>query len=248
MAHTDFGGWAYNGVSKLDENGITKESTKEKADILRDHGIEVTAFGLFTNLLTPDDTFRQACIDSYIRCMDFCAHAGIQNLSTELGCRKEWRGITTEFYESDFQRLKESFTIVGKEAAQRGLNICIEACVIDTIPSAKRLRDFISQLHAEAGLTNLKALCDMANFIANSDEDDVFKYLLPHITYFHGKDRKVNDRGGRLIGDGEIDWVKFFKNYFKLTPDVPFILEYVNRETTAEANERVRRYVEAAKM
>jgi len=248
MAHPDFGGWAYNGVSKLDENGITKESVKEKAGILRDHGIEVTAFGVFTNLLTPDDAFRAECIHSYIRCMDFCAHAGIKSLSTELGCHKDWRGITTAVYESDFQRLKESFAIIGREAAQRGLDICIEACVIDTIPSAKRLRDFISQLQLEAGLTNMKVLCDMANFIANSDEDDVFKYLLPHITYFHGKDRKVNDRTGRLIGDGEIDWVEFFKNYFRLTPDVPFILEYVNRETTAEANERVRRYVEAAKM
>jgi len=247
MAHPDFGGWAYNGVSKLDENGITKESTKEKADILRDHGIEVTAFGVFTNLLTPDDPFRQACIDSYIRCMDFCVHAGIKSLSTELGCRKEWRGLTTEFYESDFIRLKESFTVIGNEAAQRGLDICIEACVIDVIPSAKRLRDFILQLQAEAGLANMKVLLDMANFIANSDEDDVFKYLLPYTTYFHGKDRKVNDRGGRLIGDGDIDWVKFFKNYFRLTPDVPFILEYVNRDTTATANERVRRYIEQAK-
>ena len=247
MAHPDFGGWAYNGVSELDKNGITKELVKEKAGIMRDNGIEVTALGVFTNLLSPDDMFREECIDSFVRCMDFAAYAGIKNLSTELGFRPDKRGITTDVYESDFQRLKESFIYLGEEAAECGLNICVEACVIDVIPSAKRLRDFIEQINQESGLTNIKVLLDMANFIANSDEDDVFKYLAPYIVYFHGKDRKVNDCYGRILGEGEIDWVKFFTNYYKLTPDIPFILEYTNEETTDSTNERVERFTKQAK-
>lgn len=247
MAHTDFGGWAYNGISALDENNITKESVKEKADIMRAHGVEVTAFGVFTNLITPDDEHRQACLDMFVKCMDFAEYAGIKNLATELGFREEYRGITTANYEADFTRLKESFIYLGKEAQERGLSICIEACVIDVIPSAKRLRDFIEQIEAESGLTNIKVLLDMANFIANSDEDDVFKYLTPHIVYFHGKDRKVNDCFGRILGDGEIDWVKFFMNYFKITPELPFILEYTNAETTELTNERVKKYIAQAK-
>ena len=248
MGHPDFAGWAYNKVPPLDENGITKELVKEKADILRDHGIEVTSFGVFTNLLSPDDDFRNQCIEAFIRCMDFAAHAGIKNLSTELGFREGKRGITTDVYESDFQRLLESFTALGNAAKERGVNICVEACVIDVIPSAKRLRDFIAQIYQATGLTNIKVLLDMANFIANSDEDDVFKYLGPYIAYFHGKDRKVNDCYGSLIGDGDIDWVKFFMNYYRLTPEIPFILEYANENTTPTANERVERYTKQAKV
>jgi sugar phosphate isomerase/epimerase len=247
MAHPDFGGWAYNGISALDENGITKQLTKEKADIMRGNGIEVTAFGVFTNLLAPDDGLRKKCLDSFVRCMDYCEYAGIKNLSTELGFRQEYRGITTENYEADFLRLKESFIYLGNKAKERGLDICAEACVIDVIPSAKRLRDFIGQIKQESGLTNIKVLLDMANFIANSDEDDVFKYLAPDIAYFHGKDRKVNDCYGRVLGDGEIDWVKFFVNYFRITPDIPFILEYTNEETTDLTNERVENYIKQAK-
>jgi len=179
--------------------------------------------------------------------MDFAAYAGIKNLSTELGFRAEYRGITTENYEADFQRLKESFIYLGNKAKERGVDICIEACVIDVIPSAKRLRDFIEQINKESGLANIKVLLDMANFIANSDEDDVFKYLTPYIAYFHGKDRKVNDCYGRILGDGEIDWVKFFVNYFKITPDIPFILEYTNEETTDLTNERVENFIKQAK-
>ena len=248
MAHPDFGGWAYNGISKLDENGITEKLTKEKADIMRDNGIEVTAFGVFTDNLAPgDDEYRQKCLDTFIRCMDYAAYAGIKNLTTELGFRPDRRGITTDVYESDFKRLKESFTILGNAAKERGVCICIEACAIDVIPSAKRLRDFIDQIYKETGLTNIKAMIDMANFIANSDEDDVFKYLAAHAVYFHGKDRKVNDCFGRILGEGEIDWVKFFMNYFLITPDLPFILEYTNEETTDLTNERVERFIKQAK-
>jgi sugar phosphate isomerase/epimerase len=247
MSHPDFGGWAYNGISALDENNITPERTKEKAGIMRDAGIEVVSLGVFTNLLSPDDVLRNKCIDSFVRLMDCAAAAGIPNLSTELGFRQEKRGLTTDVYESDFVRLKESFTAVGKAAAERGLSICIEACAIDVIPSAKRLRDFIQQIRDESGLTNLKVLLDMANFIANSDEDDVFKYLTPYIVYFHGKDRKVNDCYGKILGEGEIDWVKFFINYFRITPDTPFILEYTNAETTDLTNERVNRFIAEAK-
>ena len=247
MSHPDFTGWVYNGLSALDENGITKELTKEKADIMRDNGIEVTSFGMFTNILIPDDDFRQKCLDSFVRCMDFAEYAGIKNLSTELGCRREYRGLITDNYERDFKSLKESFIFLGNAAKERGVNICIEACVIDVIPSAKRLRDFIEQINKETGLTNIKVLLDMANFIANSDEDDVFKYLAPHIIYFHGKDRKVNDCYGRILGEGEIDWVKFFMNYYKITPDLPFILEYTNADTTDLTNERIERFTKQAK-
>jgi len=90
-------------------------------------------------------------------------------------------------------------------------------------------------------------LLDMANFIANSDEDDVFKYLAPYIEYIHGKDRKVNDCYGRILGEGEIDWVKFFMNYFRLTPEIPFILEYTNVDTTDLTNERVYKFIKKAK-
>jgi len=247
MGHPDFGKWTYNKVPLPEDSNVTKELTKEKAGILRDHGIEVTAFGVFTNLLSPDEKFRDQCINGFIRCMDFAAHAGIKNLSTELGFREDRRGITTDVYESDFQRLIDSFIKLGNAARDRNVNICIEACVIDVIPSAKRLRDFILQINKASGLTNIKVLLDMANFIANSDEDDVFKYLTPYIAYFHGKDRYVNDCKGRIFGEGDIDWVKFFMNYYRITPDLPFILEYTKEENTDLTNERVERATKQAK-
>jgi hypothetical protein len=49
------------------------------------------------------------------------------------------------------------------------------------------------------------------------------------------------------LGDGEIDWVKFFVNYFRIMPDTPFILEYTKADTTDLTNERVNRFIAQAK-
>ena len=81
------------------------------------------------------------------------------------------------------------------------MDLALEPCVIDIVPSAKRTADFIDQL----GSSRVKVLLDPANLIANSSESDMFDYLAEHVAYFHGKDRKVNARGGTLIGDGDVD-------------------------------------------
>ena len=45
------------------------------------------------------------------------------------------------------------------------------------------MRDFIEQI----GSDRVKVLLDPANLIANSSEEDMFRYLKDHIFYFHGK-------------------------------------------------------------
>ena len=110
--------------------------------------------------------------------------------------------------------------------------------MLDVVPSAKRAADLISQI----GSDRLKVLLDPANLIANSSEEDMFHYLSPHVGYFHGKDRKVNDTYGRLVGDGEIDWVKFLKLYHQHNDGVPFILEYNNAENAQTTYDLVMQY------
>ena len=62
---------------------------------------------------------------------------------------------------------------------------------------------------------------------------------IPLLAYFHGKDRKLNDRMGRLVGDGDIDWPLFLSLYHRHTEGTPFILEYVNATNVCEIRDRV---------
>ncbi|MEG0767437.1 MAG: TIM barrel protein, partial [Clostridia bacterium] len=106
-----------------------------------------------------------------------------------------------------------------------------------------RARDLLAQVHSD----RLRILLDPANLIANSSERDMFAYLAPSIAYFHGKDRKVNDAYGRIVGDGDIDWPLFLSLYHQYCEGVPFLLEYVNLENFREVMARVAVYDEKAR-
>ena len=104
------------------------------------------------------------------------------------------------------------------------------------------LRDKAMDL-AQTGVAKSKQMAEIARLnLANSSEEDMFRYLAPHIAYLHGKDRKVNDVWGRVVGDGDIDWRLFFQLYHKYAEGKPFILEYVNEENFREIMRRVNEY------
>ena len=225
--------WRYNSMGPLD--GLTSRRVGEIAEIYRKNGIEITSLGLFTNCICPDEAQNALYMDYFETHMRFAAENGIKTVSTECGANPDYRGLITATYEKYFSIMLENMKKLAETAEKLDITIAIEPCSIDIIPSAKRMRDFIFQV----GSDRIKVLLDPANLIANSDEDDMFKYLLGHIAYFHGKDRKVNAVSGCLLGDGDVDWTKFLSLYEQYTPDAPFILEYVNPTTEKTAVERI---------
>lgn len=239
FTQSDLSGWVYNGITDL--SGIDGALVREKADIYRNNGIQVTALGLFTKLICDGDE-RDAIIQYSKKMIDIAYEAGIDTVTSECGFHPD-RALFARLYEADFAAIKKNVAELALYAADKGIRIAIEPCVLDIIPSAKRMADFITQLEAEYGVTNVGVMLDMANLLANSSIKDVFEYLKSHIYYFHGKDRKINDAYGRLIGDGDIDWVEFFRYYEKYTPDIPFILEYANKDTAELARDRVLSYI-----
>ncbi len=244
FVQSDLNGWAYNGRTDISE--ITPEKVAAAADIYRSRGVEVVSLGVFTDLRNPDEAEGEEFIKYFTRHMDFAEAANIKILASECGFTAGRRGINTDSFAEDFDRIKKNIARICAEADKRGLVIALEACVLDIVPSPKRLRDLMSQLEKEYGITNFKSLLDPANFIANADEDDMFKYLSGKIAYFHGKDRHVNDTYGCNVGEGEINWVRFFENYKCFEPDTPFIFEYCNADNCAEVKARADKFYDWA--
>jgi len=236
LTGTDSKYWVYNGTSDLSD--LTDERFSEICKIYRDRGIEIVSLGVFTNLIEPDDKKRDVNLAYFKRHIELAGKNGIPFVSTECGFDPEHRGVRTTCYESAIDRIKDSLSILLDECDKWNVDIALETCVIDVIPSAKRAKDIINQI----GHPRLKILLDPANLIANSSEEDMYFYLSDRIAYFHGKDRKVNDVKGRVVGDGEIDWVKFLKLYHEKNDGYPFILEYVNAENVCEIRDRVTEY------
>jgi sugar phosphate isomerase/epimerase len=233
FSQTDSKYWVYNGRSDI--STLTDERAREIIETYRGRGVEVTAIGVFTNLLEPDERELDENIDYFERHMEIAEANGVLYVSTETGFVPGRRGVQLETYESAFARLVLSFQRLAVAAARHGVHVCLESCVLDPVPSAKRTRDFIAQV----GSDRIKVLLDPANLIANSSEEDMFRYLAPHIGYFHGKDRKVNDAKGRVVGDGDIDWPLFLDLYHEHCEGLPFILEYVSSDNLLAVRDRV---------
>lgn len=235
FSQSDLSGWAYNGLTEIADK--TEDSVLQACREYTSRKIEVYALGLFTKLIGKEED-SEALLERAERMIDIASYCGIPTVASECGFHDD-RGLYARLYEEDFANLKRNVARLAKYAAPKGVSIAIEPCVLDVLPSAKRTADFISQLEAEYGVTNVGVLLDYANLLANSTIEEVFYHLKDKILYFHGKDRCVNDAYGKMLGDGEINWKRFFELYKEHTPNVPFILEYPNKDTAPIARDRV---------
>ncbi len=242
FSQTDSNFWVYNGRSDLSD--MTDNRAQCIVSIYRDAGIEVSVLGVFTNLMEPDDAEREANLKYFERMIQIASHTGIPTVATECGFIPGRRGINADTYERDFDRLKQGLSRLVDYCEHYNVDVALEACVLDVVPSAKRARDLIAQV----GSSRLKILLDPANYIANSSEEDMFRYLGPHIAYLHGKDRKVNDQRGRVVGDGDIDWPLFMRLYHEHADDKPVIMEYVTKDNAVIVRDRLIAAARVAKL
>jgi len=225
----------------LDEIVKVREACGE----FRSRGIDVVSLGMFTDLRNPDKETRQKHIDYAKRYIEFAAESDIKFIASECGFTPGKRGINADTYESDYQNIKETLREICLEAQKVGVQIALEGCVLDIIPSPRRLKTLIEELEHECGV-RLAAMLDPANYLAASDEEGMFYYLKHDVGYFHGKDRKINATYGVNIGDGDIDWVRFMICYIKYTDRKPFILEYCNADNCEEIKRRAEEYYDKA--
>lgn len=243
FTHPELPGWTYNGIGPLD--GITAAGVREAAAAFTERGISVTSLGMFTDLRNPDEAVRRNVMDYCRRYIEFAAEAGIPYIASECGFTPGKRGINADTYESDYLTLKDMLHDVCLEAEKSGVQIALEACVLDIIPAPRRMKTLIEELEAETHV-RLAAMLDPANFIANSDEEGMFCYLKHDIGYFHGKDRKINAAYGCNLGEGDVDWVKFMECYIRFADKKPFILEYCDKDNCTEMKKRAEDYYDAA--
>ena len=144
FSQTDSKYWVYNGRSDLSD--MTDERSKTIVETYRGRGVEVPVLGVFTNLIDPDDGEREQNLLYFERMMQIAAFNGIRTVVTECGFVPGARGVNTDVYEEVFERLLNSFRWLIERAEKYDLDVALEPCVIDIVPSAKRTADFISQL------------------------------------------------------------------------------------------------------
>jgi len=243
FVHEDLSGWTYNGIGSLE--GITEETVRQKAMLFRENGVEVASLGIFTDLRSPETDARAKALEYFRRYIAFAAEAGIPRIASGCGFTPGKRGLSADSYEEDYARLREFLGTVCEEAEKSGVRIALEGCVLDIIPTPRRLKTLIEELE-EAGHVRLGALLDPADFLAADDEEGMFRHLKHDISYFHGKDRKIHAARGVNMGDGDVDWIKFMELYIRHTDKTPFILDNCDADSCARLRERALDYYDKA--
>src|SRR5690625_3159766 len=128
FSQTDSNYWVYNGRSELSD--LSNEKSKEIVETYRQQGIEVTAIGVFTNLLEPDEEELGKNLAYFERLMEIAAMNNVPYVSTECGFIPGRRGINADTYEDDFQRFVESINWLVDKAEKHNVTIALEPCVL----------------------------------------------------------------------------------------------------------------------
>ena len=109
---------------------------------------------MFTDLRNPEEDRRKQAVEYAKRYAEFAAEAGIPYIASECGFTPGRRGINADTYESDYQHIKETLREICLIAEQSGVHLALEACVLDIIPSPRRLKTLIEELEEESSVTN----------------------------------------------------------------------------------------------
>ena len=243
LSQTDSNTWRYNGRSDLSD--LTEERCRRIADTYREAGIAIHSIGVYTNLIHPEASERQANLDYFEAMMQVGAHMNVRTFITEAGHYHN-PGEPAPPVEHHFQEdVWKTMVATGRELARRAerhdATVLFEHYYRHFFASAKRTLVYLE----EVASPRLGALLDPANLLELNDLGEMFDQLGPWIRCLHAKDRKLHVDRGVPAGQGDLDYREFVRLAAARTPRAPLILEYVGPDNYRQALAHLRSVIAA---
>jgi sugar phosphate isomerase/epimerase len=243
LSQTDSNYWRYNGRSDLSD--LTPDRCRQVADTYRSAGITLHSLGVYTNLIHPDPSERQANLAYFEEMMQVGSHMGVRTFVTEAGhyYNAEEPAPRVEYHlQEDVWR---QMVATGRELAERAerhdATVLFEPYYRHFFASAKRTRVYLEEVDSP----RLRALLDPANLLELNDLSEMFDQLGPWIECLHAKDRKLHVDRGVPAGQGDLDYHEFVRLAAERTPHAPLILEYVGPDNFKQALTHLRSIIAA---
>ncbi len=238
FCQTDSNYWRYNG--RADVSHIRGSECQRIIEPYRQRNLEVTALGVYTNPIEPDDVEWEENLNYFYEMMRIASEMGIKVLITEGGhVHREGReDLGATMSEDSWNRIIQfARRLIGK-AEEYDVVIAFESYFLTQLSSAKRARDFIEIVDSD----RIRIMFDPANLLPNNSLDEMFSQLRPYIVGIHAKDRKIGVHGGVPAGQGDLDYARFVQLCKECVPDLPIIIEYVTEENFPQAKEHLLRF------
>ena len=244
FAQADTPFWRYNG--RTDVSSLTPARCREIATVYRDAGITIHSLGVYTNLIHPETSERQANLEFFAAMMDLGAHLGVRRFVTESGHHRNPKApeppVAHHFQDDVWPQMLATMRQLVPLAEQRDATVLLEGFYRGFLASAKRLRLFLEEVNSP----RVRALLDPANLIEVNDLDEMFLQLAPWIECLHAKDRRLHVEKGVPAGQGSLDYEQFVTLAARHTPHAPLILEYVGPSDYRAALAHVRQTIARA--
>lgn len=249
----DIAALGFQGVITHFQEGVfamTDAQCRSIRQTLNAQGIEIVqSTGFRPNLVDPDERVRAAAVRTLREACRVAEQLGSPMVVTGVGTcdpTGDWSyaphpdNYTTVTEERLIMALREAAT--GAEAY--GRIIALEAHILTTLDSARRIRAIIDAVDSPAVKVNV----DIVNMIGNVHDlyhltdviDTYFDLLGPHIACGHAKDIRIDKQFVLHLseccpGDGIMDFATQFRRFNALQPNGYMFVEHLPREVVPHA-------------
>lgn len=243
LSQTDSNYWRYN--SRSDLSDLSAGDCRRIADTYRSAGIAIHSIGVYTNLIHPEASEREANLAYFEAMMQVGDHMDVHTFVTEAGHYYDPQAPAPPVEHHFQEEVWRTMVATGRELARRAerhdATVLFEPYYRHFFASAKRTRLYLEEVDSP----HLRALLDPANLLELNDLGEMFDQLEPWIECLHAKDRKLHVDRGVPAGEGDLDYHEFVRLAAERTPHAPLILEYVGPDNYREALAHLRSVIAA---
>ena len=234
----------YAGTSHIDVRDMTADRGSEIVDMLRGHGIEISALGYYPNPLHPDAETAEAAREHIRAVITAAGTMGVKTVNTFMG------GDRTKNLDENWETAQGVFDPIVAHAKDAGVTLAFENCPMiftyDEWPGGhniayspatwRRILDRWDGVGMNFDPSHLIwQMIDQTRFIKEFGE---------RFAHVHAKDVMI-DRDGlyengvmsvgmgwqipRLCGLGDVDWNDFFSGLYRAGYDGPVVIEHEDK-------------------
>ncbi len=228
----------YAGVTHIDVARLDRAAADAVLAACRRTGVDISALGYYPNPLTPDLEERAVYVTHLLRVIDAAALLGVEVVNTFIG-RDPHRPI-----EHHWDEVERVWRPIVAHAEATGVRLAIENCpmlfTLDEWPGGKNLvtspavwNELFRRLPALGlnfdpshllwqGIDVNRALSDSADRIRHIHLKD--ERVDPELLYQRGV-MGLGWHEPKIPGDGDIDWVAFFRVLREIGWERPVVIE-----------------------
>lgn len=244
LCQSDSNYWRYNG--RADLSSMTAERCRSIANDYRSAGVSIHSMGVYTNLIHPKQSEREANLAYFEAMMKVARNMGVNTLISEAGhyhAEDYNPSVPHYFQEKVWKQMVATGKQLAKIAKRHQVTVLMEPFFRGFFCSAKRTRLYLEAVDSP----HVRALLDPANLLEINDLEEMFAQLTPWIDCLHAKDRKLHVDRGVAAGKGDLDYPKFVSLAAKHTPKAPLIMEYVAADTYKPTLKHLRKMIAGVK-